>query len=59
MEQVVGKYNLTVNDRKVFKEPFEPSIDGNPIPELVAQTFIDTRGKIKLQATIDEYGLIL
>ncbi len=40
-------FNLTINDKLTFSEPHEPSIDGNPFPEIIASTYIDTRGKMQ------------
>ena len=43
---MAAQFNLTINDRLEFPEPHEPSIDGNTFPELVARSYVDTRGKI-------------
>lgn len=39
-------FNITVNGKQEYVEPYVPFSNGNPFPGIVDRTYVDTRGKI-------------
>lgn len=38
-------FNITVNGKQEYVEPYVPFSNGNPFPGIVDRTYVDTRGK--------------
>ena len=37
-------FNITVNDKQEYSEPYMPFSNGNPFPGIIDRTYVDTRG---------------
>ncbi|XP_070186172.1 guanylate cyclase 32E-like [Littorina saxatilis] len=56
LQELAKQNNLTVNHEKQFTEPHMSLMAGNPFPEIVQQTFVDTRVYVflgQLNAMVD------
>ena len=46
--QLAKDHNLTVNHVKEFREPYMSLVAGNPFPEIIQETYVETRGELLL-----------
>ncbi|XP_076454270.1 guanylate cyclase 32E-like [Babylonia areolata] len=56
LQELARAHNLTVNHKKDFKEPHMSLVAGNPFPEIVQDTYVETRVYVflgQLNAMVD------